>query len=338
LWLLGVGEQQDGASARAKGNFVSGQDQAVTIVTQTTVRADSTTAFEAWQIETSQVIATFPGFIKQTLLPPSPPAQDDWVILQHFANSDTAIGWLNSPKRLERLTVVQPLLTGRADVHVVRGMSNVPEPAPISAIISTRVKPGREEEYRKWEQKVAVSQTAAKGLQGYRFEPPIAGVQADWLTILRFDTQENLQAWLDSPVRKAILAEAADLTEEFHTRIARSGFDQWFPVSKEGGKAPPIWKQNMLVLLMLFPVVFLFGYLVQGPLLQRRLHIPFAFALLIGNIAGIVLLNWLVPWVNGRFSWWVSPRGADARSATVKGAAMIAGILVLMAVVFWLLP
>ena len=317
---------------------VAEPDRSVTIVTQTTVRADGTAAFEVWQTETSQIIATFPGFIKQTLLPPSPPAQDDWVILQHFANSDTAIGWLNSPKRLERLTMVQPLLTGRADVHVVRGLSNVPEPAPISAIISTRVKPGCEEAYRRWEQKVAVSQTAAKGLQGYRFEPPIAGVQADWLTILRFDTQENLQAWLDSPVRKAILAEAADLTEEFHTRVAQSGFDQWFPVAKEGGQAPPVWKQNMLVLLMLFPVVFLFGHLVQGPLLQTRLHIPFAFALLIGNIVGIVLLNWLVPWVNGRFTWWIAPRGAAPRRVAAGGAALIAGILILLAIVFWLMP
>jgi antibiotic biosynthesis monooxygenase (ABM) superfamily enzyme len=317
---------------------VSEVDRSVTVVTQTTVRAENTVEFEVWQLATSQIIATFPGFIKQTLLPPSPPAQDDWVILQHFANSETAIGWLNSPKRLERLTMVQPFLTGRADVHVVRGMSNVPEPSPVSAIISTRVKPGCEEAYRRWEQKVAVSQTAAKGLQGYRFEPPIAGVQADWLTILRFDTQENLQAWLDSPVRRAILAEAADLTEDFHTRIARSGFDQWFPVAKDGSKAPPVWKQNMLVLLMLFPVVFLFGHLVQVPLLQNVLHIPFAFALLVGNIASIVLLNWLVPWVNGRFTWWVSPRGADARTVTVKGAAMIAAILVVLAAIFWLLP
>jgi antibiotic biosynthesis monooxygenase (ABM) superfamily enzyme len=313
-------------------------DPSVTVVTQTTVRADSTAAFEAWQTETSQIVATFPGFIKQTLLPPNPPAQDDWVILQRFADSETAIGWLNSPKRLERLTMVQPILTGRADVHVVRGMSTVPEPVPVSAIISTRVKPGCEEAYRKWEQKVAVSQTAAKGLQGYRFEPPIAGVQADWLTILRFDTQENLQAWLESPIRKAILAEAADLTEEFHYRVARSGFDQWFPVVKEGDKGPPVWKQNMLVLLMLFPVVFVFGYLIQGPLLQSRLGMPFPFALLIGNVVSVVLLNWLVPWVNQRFMWWIIPRGAEPQKIDVKGASVIFGILIVLAVIFWLLP
>jgi len=147
---------------------------AVTIITQTTVRPDSMAAFEVWQTETNSIIATFPGFLHQTLLPPSLPAQDYWVVMQRFSDSTTAIGWLNSPQRLERLTMVQPLLTGRADVHVVRGMADAPTSAPISAIMSTRVKPGCELAYRAWEQKIAVAQTAAKGLVGYRFprSPP----------------------------------------------------------------------------------------------------------------------------------------------------------------------
>ena len=309
-------------------------DPAVTIITQTTVRPDSMAAFEAWQTETSRMVAAFPGFLHQTLLPPSPPAQDYWVVMQRFSDSTTAIGWLNSPQRLERLTTVQPLLTGRADVHVVRGMADAPASAPVSAIMSTRVKPGCELAYRAWEQKIAVAQTAAKGLVGYRFEPPIPGVQADWLTILRFDTQENLQSWLDSPARRQILAEAEPLTDGFDCRITRSGFDQWFPVAAMDGSAPPVWKQNMVVLLMLFPVVFLFGHFVQVPILQVRLGIPFAVALLIGNAVSIVLLNWLVPWASSRLAWWLSPSSAAPDARTAAGAAIIGLTLIVLAVVF----
>jgi len=316
----------------------------VTIITQTTVRPDATAAFEAWQTETNRIIAGFPGFLHQTMLPPSPSVQDYWVMMQRFTGSTAAIGWLNSPQRLERLTMVQPLLTGRADVRVVRGMADAPPSTPVSAIMSTRVKPGCELAYRTWEQKIAVAQTAARGLVGYRFEPPIPGVQADWLTILRFDTQENLQAWLDSPVRQAILAEAEPLTEGFDTRVTRSGFDQWFPVSAGTAGAAPVWKQNLVVLLMLFPVVFLFGHFIQGPLLQGRLHLPFAVALLIGNGVGIVLLNWLVPWASSRFTWWLSPApapssatppaGASAGATTAAGVALIGLILFAMAALF----
>ena len=44
-------------------------------------------------------------------------------------------------------------------------------------------------------------------------------------------------------------------------------------------------------LLMLYPVVFLFGHYVQTPLLMGRIGLPFWAALFIGNIAGVVLLN-----------------------------------------------
>ncbi len=314
---------------------MSGDCSAVTIVTQTTVRPGSAAAFEEWLAETNRIIAAFPGFVHQTLLPPSAPAQDYWVVMQRFSDLTSAIGWLNSPQRLERLTMVQPLLTGRADVHVVRGMADAPTSAPVSAIMSTRVKPGREVAYREWEQKMAVAQTAAKGLVGYRFEPPIPGVQADWLTILRFDTQENLQAWLDSPVRRRVLTEAEPLTEGFDYRITRSGFDQWFPIGSADASGPPVWKQNMVVLLMLYPVVFLFGHFVQVPVLQVHLGIPFAVALLIGNIVSIVLLNWLVPFTSNRFGWWLSPPAAAPIHRTVTGAAVIGITLVVLAAIFW---
>ena len=44
----------------------------------------------------SRVIAGFPGFLHQTVLRPSPPAQVDWVILQRFADINSATAWLRS--------------------------------------------------------------------------------------------------------------------------------------------------------------------------------------------------------------------------------------------------
>ena len=84
----------------------------VTIVTQTCVRPESTEAFARWQEETSAAIAAFPGFIKQTVMPPSPPAQVDWVILQRFADTQAAMAWLNSKERLTRIEGAAPMLVG----------------------------------------------------------------------------------------------------------------------------------------------------------------------------------------------------------------------------------
>ena len=90
---------------------------AVTIVTQTRVRPECTEAFARWQDETSAIIGRFPGFIDQKVIPPSPPAQDDWVIVQRFTATEAALAWLRSEQRLKRVDDAAPMLVGRDDVH-----------------------------------------------------------------------------------------------------------------------------------------------------------------------------------------------------------------------------
>ncbi|MFG1397446.1 antibiotic biosynthesis monooxygenase [Roseixanthobacter pseudopolyaromaticivorans] len=308
---------------------------AVTIVTQTRVLPGFEEAFAVWQEQTSASIAALPGFLGQTLMRPSPPAQVDWVILQRFESSTAAIAWLNSPARLARVAGAQSMLVGRDDVHIVPDGASGVLPAAVSAVISTRIKPGQELAYRAWEQRIASAQTRALGFQGYRFEPPIPGVQDDWLSILRFDSEENLQAWLNSPERKALLAEAEPFTEEFHARIARSGFDQWFASGAKGQPAAAVWKQNMIVLMLLYPVVYLFGIAVQNPLLMGWAGLAFPIALFIGNVVSVLLLNFLVPWASGRFGWWLSP-AAPSRRLDLRGAAIITAIYAALLAVFTL--
>ena len=79
----------------------------------------------------------------------------------------------------------------------------------------------------------------------------------------------------------------------------------------------------MLVLLLLYPIVFLFGLWVQTPLLMGKAGLPFWLALFIGNVVSVLLLNWLVPWTSRGFGWWLAPaRGAD-RWISRAGAALI---------------
>ena len=319
---------------RAPAGELPAAKGAVTIVTQTRVRPESAGDFARWQDETSGTVAAFPGFIKQTVMPPSPPAQVDWVILQRFARTEAAVAWLNSEQRLKRIESAAPMLVGRDDIHIVNDGEAGVLPAPVSVVISTRLKPGQELAYRAWEHRIAAAQAKAAGFQGYRFDPPLPGVQDDWLAILRFDTEANLQAWLDSPERQKLLQDANPFTEEFHTRIARTGFDQWFPVPAGGAPPPAVWKMNMLVLMMLYPIVFLFGFFVQTPFLTGR-GLPFAIALFIGNIVSVVLLSYLVPWMAERFSWWLRPAGPHPRWIAIAGSVLVVALYGLMLLVFW---
>jgi antibiotic biosynthesis monooxygenase (ABM) superfamily enzyme len=147
---------------------------AVTIVTQTGVEFGKTAEFARWQQKISEAVAAQPGF-KETVMPPSPPAQVDWVILQRFASTEAAVAWLRSDERQRLVAEAQPMLVGQDDVHLVDDSQAGVLPAPASAVISTRIKPGQENAYRLWERKIAAAQARSPGFQGYRFEPPVPG-------------------------------------------------------------------------------------------------------------------------------------------------------------------
>jgi antibiotic biosynthesis monooxygenase (ABM) superfamily enzyme len=305
----------------------------VSIVTQTSVRPGRSEDFARWQGETSNFVANFPGFVEQRLMPPNPPLQVDWVILQRFHTMEDAQRWLASAERQVRIDGAAPFLIGRDDVHIVRDDEGGRKPAPVSAVISTRVKPGKDAEYRAWERKIAAAQSKAPGLQGYRFEPPVPGIQDDYVAILRFDTQANLQAWLDSPARLKLIEEAEPLTEEFHARVG-TGFEQWFRDESKGSAPPSVWKMDMIVLVLLYPIVFLWGVFPGTPILQNQLNLPWAVNLFIGNIFSVLLTGFMVPWVANHMRWWMFPKGNVLRNNLV-GAALIGAVYIVSIVVFW---
>ncbi len=306
----------------------------VTIVIQTRPEPAKEVAFATWQHKIADAVSRQPGFVSQSVMPPAPPAQVDWVIQQRFATSEAALAWLRSDKRQALLAEAETLIAGQDDVHLLADNEHGLLPAPVSAVISTRLKPGGEEAYRAWSRKIADAQARFPGFLGYRLQPPVPGVQDDWLTILRFDSEANLQTWLDAPERKALLDESEPFTEECHARIARTGFDQWFD---QGGATPPppAWKQNMVVLLVLYPLVFLLNAWLQQPILVGIFGLPYWAFLFINNAISVVLLSLLLPPVSRRLNWWLSP-GDPSAKRDITGALLVIGLYALSLLVFWL--
>ena len=312
---------------------MSAQDaKAVTIVTQTRIQSGKDAVFAEWQQRMSAAVAAQAGFVKETVIPPSPPAQIDWVILQRFASRGAAITWLRSGERQRLVAEAQAILIGPDDVHLVTDSGAGALPAPVSAVISTRIKPGQEDAYLEWGRRIAEAQAKSPGFQGYRREPPVPGVQDDWLTILRFDSEANLQTWLNSPERKKLLDESEAFTEECHTRIVRTGFDQWFEVP--GAAPPPWWKQNMVVLLVLYPLVFLLNEWLQKPILVGIFGLPYWAFLFVNNAVSVVLLSLILPSVSRRLGWWLSPADHDGKG-DLAGALLVAAFYALWLIVFW---
>jgi len=69
--------------------------------------------------------------------------------------------------------------------------------------------------------------------------------------------------------------------------------------------------------------------------LTEEEHLPFAAALFIGNMASVLILSKAVPWVSGRFAWWLNPSPARKVNVTVLGTAIILAAYATMVVAFW---
>jgi antibiotic biosynthesis monooxygenase (ABM) superfamily enzyme len=141
---------------------------------------------------------------------------------------------------------------------------------------------------------------------------------------VRFATPGQLDAWLNSPARRDLLHEHEELVQSWEHQRFPNSFAGWFPVEAGSGQAPASWKQSMLVLVMLFPIVML-EMRFLNPLL-RGLN-P-SLAVFIGNAISVALLAWPgMPLIIAAMNWWLQPR-KNAGWLGPAGAALLAAICV----------
>lgn len=121
------------------------------------------------------------------------------------------------------------------------------------------------------------------------------------------------------------------MTVETDAPRVATAFSGWFTFGDTPGQVPPNWKQAMIVLLTLFPVVML-ELLYLSPLLQS---LNLAVATFIGNLLSVAALTWaLVPWANRAFGWWLRPTTNTSPAVEAAGVALIIGLYALSVVVF----
>jgi hypothetical protein len=115
--------------------------------------------------------------------------------------------------------------------------------------------------------------------------------------------------------------------------MARTGFEQWFRDATRSAPLP-VWKMDMIVLLLLYPIVFLWVVVVGTPLLANKLNMPFPIALFVGNVFSVGMTGFMVPWVANRMGWWLNPARNVVR-ANLLGAGLICAIYAACVLVFW---
>jgi hypothetical protein len=297
-----------------------------TVVIAQKVRPGRDKEYLSWQAEMNKLCGTFPGYEAAEVVPPVEGVQNDYVVVFRFDTFPHLDGWLKSDAHIALLARGQDFL-GDARQHVVAA----PHAAPAGAgmVVSTRVKPGREAEYRAWQ--TTIDQEAARfpGFLGNEMFPAVPGFQEEWVVVVRFDSAKHLQNWLESEPRRRLNQQAARLWDEASVESFGGGFPGWFTAGQgesSKGALPPNWKQAMTVVLVLYPTVFLLSrYL--SPWLTG---LPFASSLFLSNVASVSILTWLLmPVVVRAFNFWLSPPPSRRLQFEILGLlAVLAGYAV----------
>ena len=98
---------------------------------------------------------------------------------------------------------------------------------------------------------------------------------------------------------------------------------------------PAMWKNSMLILLALYPVVFFNAIFIQRPLALAK--IPLWAALFLGSCLSVTILSLLLPRVFKLFSWWLAP-SMPSQNITLRGLGLVLAIYGVWLLVFSQLP
>lgn len=86
------------------------------------------------------------------------------------------------------------------------------EAAP-TVIVARRARAGVDAEFSEWNEELLAAAASFPGHVGSTMQPPDGAHPGEWVTIYRFEHQDDLQRWLDSDARAALLAKGEPMIE-----------------------------------------------------------------------------------------------------------------------------
>lgn len=283
--------------------------------------------FAQWQGALNAAVAAFPGFVSLEIIAPSPQL-DNWHIIQRFENNETATAWSNSQQYKDLQESLNKLATKNQTKQHSLDASSLQ--TGVTEIFVSQVSPENTSAYQAWMSKIHLAEAKFPGFRGVYIQAPKHKKGETWLTLLRFDTMDHLDHWLASDVRREILKESNPLIKTLESHRVISPFAGWFSSVNHEKSSPQVWKQTMIILLVLFPIVMLeLKYLM--PLLS---NLPLAIVNFIGNALSVTLLAWpVLPMAIRQLRWWLLP-DQSARQTTIAGLLLILLLYVLEILVF----
>lgn len=283
--------------------------------------------FAEWQAALQKRIAKHRGFISLEILAPAQTGLNEWHIVQRFFTSEETEAWHHSHDYKELFKQLKSLISS----DLVEGYYNQKEES-VTEVIVVEVSPEKDDAFRDWIGKIHKAEAKFEGFRGVYVQSPCQNQSHNWITLLQFDTPEHLDHWLNSEERRQVLKEGEGLIASLESHRVLTSYSGWFSsLAKEGEPLPDVWKQTMLILLVLFPVVML-----ELKFLSPHLHgVDRSLATFISNAISVIVLAWpLTPLAIYLLRWWLAPIG-NKQLKTLLGTLLVLALYALEIAIFW---
>ncbi|MGY2374555.1 antibiotic biosynthesis monooxygenase [Pseudomonas sp. SDO524_S393] len=153
-------------------------------------------------------------------------------------------------------------------------MDPTPQTGPdevVTLVVKHLIKPGCEADYETWLRRIVRIAGERPGHLGVDVVRSQQNGLALFTCVLRYRSTDDLELWLDSPQRKALVDEAAPMLADGDNTEVGALNEFWFAPLADSAFKPPRWKQAVVTLCVILPLTLLVPIL-WGPVL--RLH-PF---------------------------------------------------------------
>lgn len=293
------------------------------------IRPDCLSQFVQWQRKLSEGIAGASGFVSLEFLCTSQ-STHRWVIVQRFYSKNSLEDWRNSSEYRALVKELANIASNEGVIEKCESELNLK--SGVTEVIITNVPLEKEGEFRQWSAKIHSIEAQFEGFRGIYVQSPTQTRNRNWITLLQFDTPEHLDKWMDSSERKEILKESASLIQSFETHRVASPYAGWFRSLAKNESLPPVWKQTMLVLLVLFPIV----------MLQMKYLSPWTQALnpslgsFLSCTMSVTLITFpMMPLAVKFLGWWLLPADISTWRITILGTLCVLFLYIIEVLVFW---
>ena len=289
------------------------------------VRPDKADEYFAAQTAITNAARRFPGFVGTEVLSPIPGMQSEWVAIFRLESNAAMKQWLDNPERKQLAARIEACLTEPS--HMLLLASDDEAEPPVAMVFTHRVAKDKVEAYLDWRRRAIAAQAQYPGYLATEFFKPHGTFQNEWVDIVRYDSIEDLNHWMESKERADLLKELDTIVESMHAHRV-TGLEGWFALNRGAATVPvpPSWKQMLAVLFALYPTVMVLNFLT--PLWRTR---PFPQQMLFGNILSCILLTWLVmPQVSQLLNFWLIAPVRDWKNEALGLGMVIVGLIVFL--------